>query len=110
MGSTKCYVWGAKFSEKTLIITPNSHISLQNIKSVLSNSNHIIFLAYHISTYIYFIIEVIFLNNLDMSNLLKMLSKMDKKDLEQGLAKANEILKTKNKNEILNEITKNNLK
>jgi len=53
---------------------------------------------------------VIFLNNLDMANLLKMLSKMDKKDLEQGLAKANEILKTKNKNEIINEINKNNLK
>lgn len=50
------------------------------------------------------------MNNIDMSNLLKMLSKMDKKDLEQGLAKANEILKAKNKNDIINEINKNNLK
>ncbi len=49
------------------------------------------------------------MNNFDMANLLKILSKMDKKDLEQGMAKANEILKSKSKDEILNDIKKNNL-
>ena len=38
-------------------------------------------------------------NNLDMQKILEMLSKMDKKDLEAGIAKANEILNSnKNKN------------
>lgn len=35
------------------------------------------------------------MNNLDMSAIMKMLSKMDKKDLEAGLSKAQEILKQK---------------
>ena len=35
------------------------------------------------------------MNNLDMNALMKMLSKMDKKDLEAGLAKAQEILNQK---------------
>ena len=35
------------------------------------------------------------MNNLDMNAIMKMLSKMDKKDLEVGLAKAQEILKQK---------------
>ncbi|MDO5555704.1 MAG: hypothetical protein Q4G09_03350 [Clostridia bacterium] len=39
-------------------------------------------------------------NNFDMGKIMSMLSKMDKKDLEAGIAKANEILQTKNKNEI----------
>lgn len=43
-------------------------------------------------------------NNMDISKLLETLSKMDKKDLEAGIAKANQILKNKNKDEILNEI------
>ena len=38
------------------------------------------------------------MNNLDVNMLMKMLSKMDKKDLEAGLAKAQEILDQKNKN------------
>ena len=38
-------------------------------------------------------------NNLDMKALMSMLSKMDKKELEEGLAKANQILKTKSKDE-----------
>lgn len=46
-------------------------------------------------------------NNLDMASLMQMLSKMDKKDLEAGIAKASQILNSKNKNEILNELNKN---
>ena len=46
-------------------------------------------------------------NNLDMAKLMSMLSKMDKKDLEEGLAKASKILQNNNKEEILKEINKN---
>ena len=46
-------------------------------------------------------------NNLDIAKMISMLSKMDKKDLEAGLAKANQILQSKNKDEILREINKN---
>ena len=35
----------------------------------------------------------LFMNNADMQKIMAMLSKMDKKDLEAGIAKANEILK-----------------
>lgn len=38
------------------------------------------------------------MNNLDMNAIMKMLSKMDKKDLEAGLAKAQEILNQKKDN------------
>ena len=48
------------------------------------------------------------MNNNNMNMLLNMLSKMDKKDLEKGLEQANQILKSKNKDEIINEIKKNN--
>ena len=41
-----------------------------------------------------------------MASLMQMLSKMDKKELEEGLAKANQILQTKSKDEILREINK----
>ena len=46
-------------------------------------------------------------NNFDMAKMMAMLSKMDKKDLEAGIAKANQILQTKNKDEIMREINKN---
>ncbi len=46
-------------------------------------------------------------NNIDMAKMMEMLSKMDKKELEAGIAKANQILQTKSKDEILKEITKN---
>jgi len=46
-------------------------------------------------------------NNIDMSKLLEALSKMDKSELEAGIAKANQILKSKNKNDIFNEVNKN---
>jgi len=39
--------------------------------------------------------------------MMAMLSKMDKKDLEAGIAKANQILQTKSKDEIMKEISKN---
>lgn len=45
--------------------------------------------------------------NFDMAKMMAMLSKMDKKDLEAGIAKANQILQTKSKDEILKEINKN---
>lgn len=47
-------------------------------------------------------------NNMNMNMLLNMLSKMDKKDLEKGLAEANKILNSKNKEEILNDLQKKN--
>lgn len=46
-------------------------------------------------------------NNFDMAKMIAMLSKMDKKDLEAGIAKANQILQTKSKDEIMKEISKN---
>jgi len=46
-------------------------------------------------------------NNFDMAKMMAMLSKMDKKDLEAGIAKANQILQTKSKDEIMREISKN---
>lgn len=49
-----------------------------------------------------------FPNNLDMNSLMNMLSKMDKKQLEEGLAKANKILNNpQEKNAILEELKKN---
>lgn len=38
------------------------------------------------------------MNNLDINALMKIISKMDKKDLEAGLAKAQEILNQKKNN------------
>lgn len=46
-------------------------------------------------------------NNFDMAKLMNMLSKMDKKDLEAGIAKANQILSSKDADKIINEIKKN---
>lgn len=46
-------------------------------------------------------------NNFDMAKMMAILSKMDKKDLEAGIAKANQILQTKSKDEIMKEINKN---
>ena len=39
-----------------------------------------------------------------MATLMNMLSKMDKKDLEAGLAKANQILASKDADKIINNI------
>ena len=46
-------------------------------------------------------------NNIDMAKLLSALSKMDKHELEAGIAKANQILKNKNTSDILSEVNKN---
>ena len=46
-------------------------------------------------------------NNIDVSKLLEALSKMDKKDLEKGIEQANQILNSKNKNEILDKLKNN---
>lgn len=43
-------------------------------------------------------------NNINMNMLLNMLSKMDKKDLENGIEQANKILNSKNKDEIINDL------
>ena len=45
-------------------------------------------------------------NNFDIAQMMNILSKMDKKDLENGIAKANQILQSKNKDEILREFNK----
>lgn len=50
------------------------------------------------------------MNNLNMASLMQMLSKMDKRDLEAGIAKANQILQSKNKEDIMREINKGNIK
>ena len=47
-------------------------------------------------------------NNIDIAKLMNMLSKMDKKQLEEGLTKVSAILNSKDKDKIINEITKNN--
>ena len=47
------------------------------------------------------------MNNVDMAKLMSLLSKMDKKDLEEGLAKASQILNSKDKNTIINDIKNN---
>ena len=47
------------------------------------------------------------MNNMDMASLMQMLSKMDKSQIEAGIKQANQVLRSKNKNEILKEINKN---
>lgn len=46
------------------------------------------------------------MNNADISKLMDMLSKMDPKDLENGIAKANQILQSNSKDEIINKFKK----
>ena len=46
-------------------------------------------------------------NNVDITKLLETLSKMDKNQLEAGIAKANKILQNKDNNNILNQLNKN---
>lgn len=46
----------------------------------------------------------LFMNNADMQKIMAMLSKMDKKDLEAGIAKANAILNSKDKNDIIEQL------
>ena len=46
-------------------------------------------------------------NNIDISQMLNMLSKMDRTQLEQGMKKANQILQSKNKDDILKDLNFN---
>lgn len=46
-------------------------------------------------------------NNFDMKQILNMLSKVDKKDLQYSIQKANEIMKSEKRDEIINELKKN---
>ena len=46
-------------------------------------------------------------NNMNMKDLMAMLSKMDKSQLEQGLNKVSQMLKRKDADSIINEIKKN---
>ena len=50
------------------------------------------------------------MNNLDINQLMSMLSKMDKKDLEKGLAQASQILSSSNKDQILKNLNNNSNK
>ena len=47
-------------------------------------------------------------NNMDMAKLMNMLSKMDKKDLEQGLNKLNQMMSKEDKERILKQFQKGN--
>lgn len=46
-------------------------------------------------------------NNVNMQMLLNMLSKMDKKDLENGIAQAKQILNSNDKNNIIDNLKNN---
>lgn len=46
-------------------------------------------------------------NNLNMTELMSMLSKMDKKELEQGLNKMSQMLKNNDASAIINQLKKN---
>ena len=47
------------------------------------------------------------MHNMAMAKLMSMLSKMDKKDLEQGLSKVAQVLNSPEKDKIISEINKN---
>lgn len=46
------------------------------------------------------------MSDIDMNKLMEMLSKMDKKDIEQGLEKASKVLGIKNKDELMKKFGK----
>ena len=47
------------------------------------------------------------MNNMDISKMMEMLSKMDKVDLEQNLNKVSKILNSKDADRVIDEIKKN---
>lgn len=47
------------------------------------------------------------MNNIDMNQLLKMVSKMDKRELENAISKANEIMNSKDRDKIIEDLKKN---
>ena len=67
-------------------------------------NNHIFFIYSYIMIYYINYIRGDFMNNADMNKLMDMLSKMDPKELESGIARANQLLQSGNKEEILNKI------
>ena len=46
-------------------------------------------------------------NSVNMAELMAMLAKVDKKDLEHGISKVSEMLKNNDANSIINDIKKN---
>lgn len=54
-------------------------------------------------------LEVIILNNnkIDMAQMMSMLAKMDKKDLEEGLNKVSKMLNSKEADQVIAQIKKN---
>ncbi len=46
-------------------------------------------------------------NNIDMNKLIGMISKMDKKQLENTISKANEIMNSPNREKLIDELKKN---
>lgn len=54
-------------------------------------------------------LEVIILNNnkIDMAQMMSMLAKMDKKDLEEGLNKVSKMLNSKEADQVIDQIKKN---
>ena len=46
-------------------------------------------------------------NNMNMAELMSLLAKLDTQDLEQGLNKVSQMLKTKDANSIIDELKKN---
>ena len=47
------------------------------------------------------------MNNIDMGKLMNMISKMDKNELQNTIAKANEIMNSPDKDKIIDELKKN---
>ncbi len=47
------------------------------------------------------------MNNIDMAKLMNIISKMDKKDLQNTISKANEIMNSPDKDKIIDELKKN---
>ncbi len=46
-------------------------------------------------------------NKIDMAQMMSMLAKMDKKDLEEGLNKVSKMLNSKEADQVINQIKKN---
>ncbi len=49
-------------------------------------------------------------NNMDMTSLMNLLSKMDKSQLEQGLAKLNQMMSAEDKEKFFNQFKNGNFK
>ena len=67
-----------------------------------------VFLILYFIQHIFLYGGIFLSNNIDMNQLLSMLSKMDKKDLHKGMEQATKILNSNKKNDILNNIKNNN--